>query len=174
MNYEYLWTVLEELIVALKGKGVVVPHELVEDLKSAQTFINIYRTEPTALEIATKIEMYLEKVEANLLYLAESDVGEEYAREYLKKVTEARMKGLHEKTTVKPSFVSGVPKDKHWIRINVSELISVEELDALIERHSLSSKLQENGHLLVYGNKADVKEFIKAISDKIGARKKVK
>jgi hypothetical protein len=118
--------------------------------------------------------MYLEKVEANLLYLAESDIGEEYAREYLKKVTEARMKGLQEKTTVKPSFVSGVPKDKHWIRINVSELISVEELDALIERHSLSSKLQENDHLLVYGNKADVKEFITAISDKIGARKKVK
>lgn len=174
MNYEYLWVALEELIVELKGKGIVVPRELVDDLKSAQTFITILRTEPTALEIATEIEMYLDKIEANLLYFAESDVSEEYAKEYLKKIAEARMKGLREKPIIKSRYVTGVPKDKHWIRIEVSALISVEELDTLIERHHLSSKLQENRHILVYGNKIDVKNFIKAISEILSVRNKVK
>ena len=171
MNYEYLWTVLEELIVELRGKGVVIPPELVNDLKSAQTFINIYRSEPTALEIATEIELYLEKVEANLLYLAESDVGDEYAQNCLRRVSEARMRGLQEKVTAKPRIVLGVPKEEHWIRIKVSDLLGTKELKALIKKFQLSSKPQENDYLLIHGKKENVKALIKKIGNKIGKKK---
>lgn len=171
MNYEYLWSVLEELIVELRSKGVPVAPELMDDLKSAQTFINIYRTEPTALEIATKIALYLDKVESNLLYLAESDIGEDYAKEYMRRISEARMKGLREKATVKPRFVSGVPKGEHWIRIEVSDLLSEKELNTLIERYGLSSKTQDNGYLLIHGRKENVKTFIKEVSEKIEKKK---
>lgn len=171
MNYEYLWKVLEELILELKNKGVTVPPELVEDLKSAQTFISRYRTEPTALHIVTEIELYLEKVESNLLYLAGSDVGEEYADECLRRIYEARRKGLSEKTTVTSRFVSGVPKGEHWIRIKVSDLISDRELGELLEKLGLSSKPQENDYLLIHGKEENVKAFIKEVSEKIRKKK---
>lgn len=171
MNYEHVWNVLENLILELRNKGVTIPQELVNDLKSAQTFIKIYRTEPTALEIATEIAMYLDKLESNLVYLAESDVGEKYAKECMDRIFKARMKGLREKTIVKSRFVSGVPKGDHWIRIESSDLINREELNTLIEKFNLSSQLQENGFLLVHGNEKNVKALIKEISEKIGKKK---
>ena len=94
MNYEHAWKVLEALVLDLKKKKVVVLPNLIDDLKSAQTLINIYKTEPTALEVASQIEMYLETLESNLLYLAGSDVGEDYANTWLRRLYEARMKGV--------------------------------------------------------------------------------
>jgi hypothetical protein len=167
MNYEYLWKALEELIVELKKKRVTVIHELVDDLKSAQTLIKIYRTDPTALEVATEIERYLEKVEANLIYLARSDVSKEYGDDCLKRLYEARMKGLREKAKVPTTFVSGVPKGAHWIRLKISELIDDEEVDMLMEKLGLTSAMQEDGYLLIHGKEDSVKAFIREVSEKI-------
>jgi len=171
MNYEYVWTVLENLILELRTKGVTIPQELVNDLKSAQTFIKIYGTEPTAVEIGTEIAMYMDKLEANLVYLAESDIGEKYADECMSRISKARIKGLREKTTVKTRFASGVPKGDHWIRIDTSDLINEEEIDTLIEKFKLSRKAQENGYLLVHGKEKNVKALIKEIGKKIGKKK---
>jgi len=167
MNYEYLWKALEELIVELKKKRVTVIPELVDDLKSAQTLIKIYSTDSTAIEVATDIERYLEKIEANLIYLARSDVGEKYSDDCLKIVHEARMKGLREKAKVPTTFVSGVPKGAHWIRFKISDLIDDEEVDMLLEKLGLLSAMQEDGYLLIHGKEESVKAFIREVSEKI-------
>jgi len=167
MNYEYLWKALEELIVELKKKQVTVIPELVADLKSAQTLIKIYRTDPTAIEVAIDIERYLEKVEANLIYLAHSDVGEEYSEDCLKRLHEARMKGLREKAKVPTTYVSGVPKGAHWIRFKISDIIDDEEVDMMLEKLGLLGAMQEDGYLLIHGKKENVKAFIKEVSEKI-------
>lgn len=171
MNYEYLWKVLEEIIVELNKKGVTVPQELVDDLRSSKTLINIHRTDPTILEIATEIELYFEKVESNLLYLAESDIGEEYANSCLKKIDEARKKGLIEKTTATSRFVSGVPKGKQWIRISISNLVSDKEMEGLLKELNLSSKPQDDGYLLIYGKDEDLKVFIRKLRKIIGKKR---
>ncbi len=172
MNYEHLWRVLEDLFVELTNKGVTVPEELLNDLKSAKTLITIYNAEPTALEAATQIEMYLDNVESNLLYLAESNLGKEYANNLLTKINEARQKGLEEKVPVPSKFVPGVQKSEHWIRIDISDLISGKELDSLLKRLNLSSKPQEDGYLLIHGKEENVKAFVKEISEKIKAKKR--
>lgn len=174
MNYEYLWKVLEELIVEFTKKGFTIPRELVDNLKSAKTLISIYNVEPTSLDVATEIELYLENVESNLLYLAESDIGKEYADECLRRVYEARGKGLSDKVMTPSRFVSGVPKGEHWIRIKASGLINDRVVGKLLEKHSLSSKPQENGYLLVHGKEEDVKAFIKEVSEKLGKRRDIK
>jgi len=171
MNYEYLWKALEGLIVELTNKGITIPQELVDDLKSAKTLISIHKAEPMALDIATEIELYIEKVESNLLYLAESDIGKEYADECLRRIHDARRKGLSEKPKVTSRFVSGVPKGEYWIRIEASDLISNREIDKLLAKLNLSSKLQENGYILVYGKEENVKAFIKEVGEKILKKK---
>ena len=174
MNYERLWKTLEELMVELTKKEITIPQELVDDLKSAKTLISIHKAEPTALEIATEIELYIEKVESNLLYLAESDIGKEYADECLRRISEARRKGISEKTTPPSRFISGVPKGEHWIRIEASDIISDEEINKLLEKLSLSSKMQDDGYLLVHGKEENVKAFIKEVSEKVKKKKDVK
>ena len=172
MNYEYLWKVLEDLFVELTKKGVTVPAELLDDLKSAKTLITICNAEPTALEVATQIELYLDNVESNLLYLAESDLGKRYADKIMEKLDEARQKGLEEKVVVPSKYVSGVQKGEHWIRINISDLVSIEELYSLFKKFKLSSKTQEDGYILVHGKEEDIKAFIKEIGGKIREKKR--
>jgi len=172
MNYEHLWKVLEELFVEKTKKGVTVPEELLDDLKSAKTLITIYNAEPTALEVATQIEMYLGNGEANLLSLAESGLGKKYANKFMEKVNEARQKGLEEKVVVPSKFVPGVRKGEHWIRIDISDFLSSEELDSLLRKLNLSSKPQEDGYILVHGKEENVKAFIKEISGKIREKKR--
>jgi hypothetical protein len=171
MNYEHVWKVLEQLILDLRRKGVTVSPELVDDLKSAQTYINIAKTDPTALDIVTDIELYLEKVESNVMYLAQTDVSDSYATEWLRRVSEARATGLDEAPPEKPKFVSGVPKGDHWVRLQVSDLIPEVDLNPLINQFNLSTIPQDNGYLLVHGKTEDVKAFLKEITSKISKKR---
>ncbi|MEE8322493.1 MAG: DUF2096 family protein [Candidatus Bathyarchaeia archaeon] len=167
MNYQYLWKALEELIFELKKKQITVLPELLDDLRSAHTLIKIYGTDSSALEVATDIERYLENIEANLIYLAHSDVGEEYGEDCLKRVHDARIRGLHEETKIPTTFVSGVPKGAHWIRFKISDLIDDKEVDILLEKWELLGSMQEDGYLLIHGKKENVKAFIKEVSKNI-------
>ena len=171
MNYEYLWKVLEQIITDLRQRGVTVPAELVDDLKSAQTYISIAKTDPTALEILTDIEMYLDKVESNLMYLAQTDLGEAYVKERLKRISEARRNGLREAAPVKSKFVSGVPKSDHWIRLQASDLISEADLTSLIQQFQLSTKPQEDGYLLIHGKQENIKALLKEVTSKISKKR---
>ena len=167
MEYEYVWTVLEAIIVELRKKRVTVLSELVDDLKSAQTLIKIHRTDSAALDIATEIERYLDRVEANLVYLARSDVGEAYADECIRRLHDARVKGLQATVTVPSTFVAGVPKGAHWIRLKASDLLDNTEVNALVDQLALSRTDQADGFLLIHGPEEKVKAFLKEVSAQI-------
>ena len=172
MDYERLWKILEALMVELTKKGVTIPQELVNDLKSVKTLISIYKTEPRSLNIVTEIELYLGKIEPNLLYLAESDVSKEYVDEWIKKTISARIEKKDEQTVAKTRFVSGISKGEYWIRIKTSGLINEGELDELLKKFNLSSEMQENGYLLIRGKEPNVKSFVKKVGEKIGKKKR--
>lgn len=171
MNYEHLWKVLEELSTELTKKGITVPQELIDDLKSAKVYISIYKTNPTKLNLSEEIEIYMENVESNLLYLAESDVGKDYADKWLKKIYRARTEKVPEPTSVATGFVTAIPKGEHWIRINLSGLMDDKDVRELVKMLNLSSMPQENGYLLVHGKEECIKTFVKKIGEKIGKRK---
>ena len=67
MDYIIVWKVLEELYNELLKTRITIPRELVKDLKSVKTLINIHKVDETTLNIATDIEFNLEKIESNLL-----------------------------------------------------------------------------------------------------------
>ena len=90
MNYESVWRLLEGLMVELKAKGIAIPQEAVDDLKSAKTLTSIYKTESVTSNVASDIALYLDKVEPSLLSLAESEIGKEYAEEWQNRIYKAR------------------------------------------------------------------------------------
>ena len=170
MNYELLWKTLEELMIELTDRGVTIPQELMDDLKSAKTFISIYKTGPSALDVVTEVALYLDKIEPNLLYLAESEVGEKYASAWVKKISDARLEKA-ETTAVPSKFVAEIPRGEHWIRIKTADIISDDNLKELLKNLNLSSKSQDDGYLLIYGKEENVKSFIREVDRKIGKGK---
>jgi hypothetical protein len=167
LNYEHVWKALEALILEFSKKGIKVPQKYVEDLKSAQTFIKIHNTEPTDTNVVTEIERYIDTVEINLLNLAETEQGAKYADECMRRIYDARMKGGDGKISVPSKFVAGVPKDDHWIRIQVTDLLTADELEELLSTYQLFSRPQEDGYLLIHGTKENVKALVRAMSQKL-------
>ncbi len=166
MNYEYLWKILEELMAELAKKGITIPQELVDDLKSAKLYISIYKTNPTELNLGENIEIYMKNVESNLLYLAESDVGKDYAHMWLKNIHQAHMEKVPEAVATS-RFVTGVPKGEHWIIINLSGLMDNKDVNELLKTLNLSGTPQKNGYLLVHGKEEYLKTFVKKVRMKI-------
>jgi hypothetical protein len=170
LNYEHVWKALEELIVEFGKKGIKVPKQHLEDLKSAQTFIRIHNTEPSDSNVIAEIERYIDTVEINLLSLAETELGAKYADECMHRIYDARMKGVNGKIIVPTKFVAGVPKEDHWVRIQVTDLLTTDELDQLLSTYQLSSKPQENGYVLIHGTRENVKALIRAMSQNLRSK----
>ena len=170
MNYESVWKLLEALLVELRARGIVIPPELVDDLKSAKTLTGMYKTGSTSSNVASDIALYLDKVEPSLLSLAESQVGQEYADEWQHRIQKARTQAP-ENTVSRSRFVSGISRGDHWIRIKTSNIIADSDLKESLEKLNLSCKQQDDGYLLVYGNKENVKSLVREVSTRIGKGK---
>lgn len=171
MDYNGLWKVLEAILLELKEKGTDIPQETMNDLKSAKTMIDVYKVDPTYSQASLNIEKYLWNVEARLINLAEIELGTKYAHELLERIEKTR------RTEIKPlrrstsKFIPGLPRGKDWIRIKITDLIDQEEIETLIEGCQLQYKMQEDGYLLVYGDRDKIKILVAEMAKKMKEKK---
>jgi hypothetical protein len=165
MNYEHVCKILEELMVELMKKGITIPQQLIDDLKSGRTLISIYKEEPAELDRAMETTPFLQKVESNLLYLADSEIGKGYANEWQGKISRAYL-AESERVPSISRFISGIPKGDYWVRIKTSELSIGDELSELLNQHNLSARPEKDSYLLVHGRKEDISSFLKEVRQK--------
>jgi len=174
MDYERIWKVLAGLVnefIKRKGK---VSQNVMNDLRSAKTLIQILKADPTCTECIPKIEEYLERVELNLMPQAQEEFGMDFLQEWSKKLEKARKEAYAKEmeAKVEPSrFISGVPKGKSWVRIQTSDDIPLETVKNLAKELKISLKLQEENHVLLYGDKNQLKLFVKKMAEKLQAKK---
>jgi len=162
-----LWKALADLLTELRKKDEAVPTETMEDLRSAKTMIQILKADPTRTENIARIEAYLENVESYLVFAAHNKFGPEFAERWMRKIARARRKTYEEKEVKVPSrFVPGLPKDKRWVRIQVSEDTPKEYIEELAQENALSCRMQENGYMLVYGDDEKIKSLVKKMTKK--------
>jgi hypothetical protein len=173
MAYEKIWEILENLMLVLQKKSRKIPKEVLRDLKSAKTMINISKAESeTRAETIMKIETYLSNVETHLLILAE-ELGKDLADEYMGQIHNARSeiredlekKSLQRETEPKSRFVSGIRRNEHWIRIHISEDIAKEHVEKVAEELDLNCKMQNEGFLLVHGDQDKIKKLVRKIAE---------
>ena len=82
-----------------------------------------------------------------------------------------RGKNIEKKETAS-RFIPGVPRDKNWVRIQISEDTPPEDIKKIVEASNLSYEMQKNGYMLVYGNGESIKSFMKRMTKRFrGARK---
>ena len=163
MSYEEKWKVLADLLIELQERGEKIPADVMHDLRSAKTMIQVLKADPTHIESISRIDTYLRNVESFAIFTAEKH-GTEIAEEWLKKLKEPReVKTREEKTASR--FIPRVPRDKNWVRIQISEDTPPEDIKKLVEASDLSCKMQENGYMLVYGNRENIKSLVKKLTE---------
>lgn len=166
MGYLATWKILEEIIVEFRKKGETIPQNIMNDLKSAKTMINIMAIAEGRGESAQKIEQYLGSVEAYLVTAAQKTFEPARIDAWLRRLEEATCDTCStcEVEKEEAKFISGVPRDQKWIRVKPLDSMPLEELKQLAEKTSLSSRVEEDGRLVVYGKAEDIREFVKKMT----------
>jgi hypothetical protein len=170
VGYLDTWKILEEMITDLREKGITIPTQIMNDLRSARTMIRILKADASCGETVQKVEEYLGELESYLVSQGEKLLGAAYVDHWLKRLGQASKKALQEEEEVR--FVSGLPREQKWVRVKPSGELTAERLSALAEGLTLSYKAQDDGSLLVYGKEEHVKEFVKKMTTKYGSKAK--
>ncbi|MFQ6065016.1 MAG: DUF2096 family protein [Candidatus Bathyarchaeia archaeon] len=172
MGYEEVWRVLADLLTELKERSEAVPADVMNDLRSAKTMIQILRADPTHTENLPRIETYLENVEFRLISAAQERFGSEYVERWMKRLEQARRK-TYDLEKAAPRFVPGIPKGKHWVRVQVSEETPRKDIERLAKENRLTHRAQEDGYVLVYGTNENVRSFVKELAEKFRGERKL-
>lgn len=166
MGYEQWWKTLEILITEFRKKQVPIPKEVMASLRSARTMINVYSADPSYLESIPTIENYLLNIESNLISITKEKFGQAFMERWIKKLEKARKKEEPKVETATSRFIPGLPKGEHWIRVLPSDEILEENVAKLADELELSYKMQNDGYILVYGDKKKIKDFVKKMAEK--------
>jgi len=152
---------MADLVRELKRRGESVPPQIMNDLRSAKTMLEIAKIDRSNLEVTMRIEEYLNNLESYLLPIARERLGREYVDKLMGKIAEAQRDMSIPKQRSEKRFPVGVPRDKHWIRIKPTEEIPLDAIRELCEEMGLRRDVQEDGYALIYGEKEQIKKFVK-------------
>ena len=164
MSYEEKWKVLADLLAELQEKGAKIPAEVITDLRSAKTMIQVLKANTKHTENISRIETYLRSVEAYAVFTIEKQ-GTEKVEELLKKLEAPKRAQSNEKKETANGFVSNVPRDKNWVRIQISEDIPRKVMEKLVKDNGLSYRIQNDGYILVYGNGEKIKSLVRKLAE---------
>lgn len=173
MGYLAAWKVLEQMIADLRRKGIIIPADIMNDLKSAKTLIDILKADPWRIETSQKIEGYLLNVESYLASQAQKKLGAKYVEEWLKRLDEASQRSHEEEVAEEEEetrFIPGLPREQKWIRVKPTVELTLEKMKALAKETNLLFNVQGDGYLLVYGEDERIKEFVKKMATKHGLK----
>ena len=163
MSYEKKWNVLADLLKELQKRGKKIPAEVIKDLRSAKTIIQVLKADPTHTESINRIDTYLRNVETYAIFAAE-ELGTEMMEEWLKKLNDTKIAKINETTEFISRFIAGVPKDKKWIRVQTSKDTPLEDVKKLVKDSNVLYTVQKNGFILVFGDEKNIKSFVKMMT----------
>jgi len=162
MNYLSAAKVLDELMLELIEKGMAIPTHVTEDLKAARALASMAARQPgcdEALEV--KIASALERVEMNLLALAEAQAGHAGADSWQHRIAGAYQEPPQAPPA--PKRVQGAPRGSYWVRIQTSQLEGV-----ALPEGDFTAVAQDDGYTLAYGKQETVTQFLNDIRQKLG------
>ncbi|NWF87137.1 DUF2096 family protein [Candidatus Bathyarchaeota archaeon] len=172
MGYLTAWKVLEQMIADLRKRGIAIPADIMNDLKSAKILINILKADPCHIETSQKVEGYLLNIESYLVSQGQKRFGANYVEEWLRRLDEASQRPHEEEVAEeeKIRFIPGLPREQKWIRVKPTAEFTLERIKALAKEANLLFNVQSDGYLLVYGEDERIKEFVKKMATKYGLK----
>jgi|LGOV01.1.fsa_nt_gb hypothetical protein len=164
-NYSAAWKVLEALVPTLKAKGVSIPDHIAKKLRTTRATIAIHEADPTYEETTAVLEAYLVDLESELLNLAEKEIGKEYSNDWLEKIGKARH-SRPEPVGTKRGFPAGVPRGDYWIRVEIGDTVTIDELREAATNQGLALKEESPILAVIHGEQSAVKQLIREIAER--------
>ncbi|MDR2204173.1 MAG: DUF2096 domain-containing protein [Nitrososphaerota archaeon] len=163
-----VWRVLEELLVALRKVDVQVPVNVVDDLRVARSLIDLSYSVDVSERVVANVDAYLVNVEAYLMGQVQEVFELNVVDGWFKRLETATLDAIDREVldVVENRFVVGVPRDKKWIRIELSSVLSEMYVSKLARECNLNVIKHVDGHLVVFGLLCDIKMFVKRLTVK--------
>lgn len=156
---------MADLVAELLRSGESVPSDVMKDLRSAKTMIEILKVDRSRSEHLLRIEEYLKGVESYVIPAAKMKFGEEYADEWLKRILEAQSTVRARKEEPGRRLPIGIPRDRFWIRMEPSREMPKEKIERLAEEEGLDCRTERDGYILVYGQEGRLKRFVRRTAE---------
>ena len=153
------------MITDFHQKGISIPDQVMNDLKSAKTSLKILNADPKNEENLRRIDEYLTKVESFLVSKGQDSMGTEYIDRWLARLHEAGMEKLDE-TEEGPRFIMGAPRQKKWIRITPTREPQIASAVEMAAQMKLVYETRKDGSLFVCGDEQGIKDFVKNLASK--------
>jgi hypothetical protein len=158
------WKILEDMLIDLKKKGVIIPENILADLRSAKSMIELHCTQVKgAGDVLQKAEELTANVEAYLAEKAQKMFGPEKVDAWLRRLEEANAEVCEEPIS-ENKFVTGVPRDQKWVRVEPVKNLSTKRIEGIACELGLAIRPQKDGKMIVYGQQENIKEFIKKMT----------
>jgi hypothetical protein len=158
------WKLLEDMMLELKKAGTTIPPTVVEDLRTAQSMLKLSCTEGSHGDAIHKAEEILSNVEVYVMTEGQTVFGEEKVDGWLRQLEEANVEVCAEPHRAENKFVTGVPRDQKWVRVEPIGEWTKEKILQFAEEHNLQVKPQVDGKLVVYGQPENLKAFVKKMA----------
>ena len=155
------WKLLEDMMIELEKKNVAIPPNIINDLRSAKLMIQLSCGEGSVGDAMQKAEELLGNVEAYIVNETQSTFGSQKADELLRLLEETNAEVCEEKPKREDKYITGVPRDQKWVRVEPIANLSAERIMQLAKEQNLTVKPQKDGRLVVYGTQENIKEFLK-------------
>ncbi len=165
MSYSAKWKVLESMMIELQKKGVRTTPEFLNDLRSAKLMIKISQSEGSKGDANLKLEEYLANVESYLVTQAQGVLSSDAIDEWLRRLDESNLQICEIGPESENKFITGVPRDQKWIRVEPMPNLNSERLKQIAKENNLSADLQKDGRLVVYGQQEGIKGFLKKMAE---------
>jgi hypothetical protein len=158
------WKILEDMLINLEKKGVKIPENILADLRSAKSMIKLHCTQPQgAGDVLQKAEELTANVEAYLAEEAQKIFGPEKVDTWLRRLEEANAEVCEEPAS-ENKFVTGVPRDQKWVRVEPVKKLSTRRIEEIACELGLEIKPQKDGKMIVHGQQEKIREFIKKMT----------
>ncbi|MCW4000036.1 MAG: DUF2096 domain-containing protein [Candidatus Bathyarchaeota archaeon] len=157
------WRLLEDMMLALKKAGVEIPTKIIEDLRASKSMIKLACSEGSHGDAIMKAEELQANVEAYLVTEAQKTFGSERVDEWLMQLEQATSE-VCEEPPEENVFVTGVPRDQKWVRVEPHDDLTAERIEQMAKAHGLQIKLQSDGKLLVHGQISEIKDLIRKMT----------
>ena len=163
MSYTATWKVIEDMMIELRKKGVAMPPEFISDLRNAKLMIKISETEGSRGDATQKVEEYLGNLESRLITEAQKTLSPKTIDQWLRRLEKANLE-ICEEQAEENKFITGVPRDQKWVRVEPVGNLSTERIQQFANESNLSVNPQKDGRIVVYGKSEGIKEFLKKMT----------
>jgi hypothetical protein len=157
------WKLLEGMMLELKRSGAAIPDKVIEDLRAAKSMLKLSCMEGSG-DATQKAEELMANVEAYVVTEGQNVFGEEKVDGWLRQLEEANVEVCAEPQVAEDKFVTGVPRDQKWVRVEPMGDWSAEKIGVIAKDQNLQVKPQSDGKLVVYGQPENLKAFVKKMA----------